>query len=120
MNLIILTNADVIDDNRFRLTDHRAEHIRLVLRLKPGDTVEIGLLNGPQGTARIEQTTDDQVTLTCDSLAAKPVPTPAVDLICALPRPQTLKKVLITAASMGVRQLHLIRANRVEKSYFQS
>ena len=45
---------------------------------------------------------------------------PEIDLVCALPRPQTLKKVLITSAMMGVRSLHLIRANRVEKSYFQS
>jgi len=42
MNLIILTESDRIDAGRYRLSDHRAEHIRAVLNLGEGDTVEVG------------------------------------------------------------------------------
>lgn len=120
MNLIILSERDALDEKRYRLADHRAEHIRSVLKLEAGDTVHVGLLDGPQGTARIERVAEDGVTLICEALEERPEPTPAVDLVCALPRPQTLKKVLTTVATMGVRRLHLVRANRVEKSYFHT
>lgn len=120
MNLIILTPRDALSPMRYRLAGNRAEHIRSVLRLKPGDTLEAGVLDGPQGTARIEEITGSEVTLACEDLRCVPPPLPAIDLICALPRPQTLKKVLLTSAMMGVRRLHLIRANRVEKSYFHT
>lgn len=120
MNLIILTETDRIGDKQYRLSDHRAGHILAVLKLEVGDTVEVGLLNGPQGRARLESIDNDRVDLVCEELAVIPAPTPQVNLVCALPRPQTLKKILITSAMMGVRALHLVRANRVEKSYFQS
>jgi RsmE family RNA methyltransferase len=120
VNLIILTEADSVGGNRYRLTDSRAEHIRTVLRLQIGDSAQIGLVNGPVGEARIEQLDDTEVVLICGEFQKLPDPLPTVDLICALPRPQTLRKVLITSAMMGVRNLHLVRANRVEKSYFHS
>ncbi len=120
MNLIILTQADSIGSGRYRLTFHRAEHVRSVLRASVGDELQVGLLNGPIGPARIERITDMDVVLQCGLLRQPDLPTPTVDLICALPRPQTLKKVLTTIATMGVRRLYLIRANRVEKSYFHS
>jgi len=120
MNLIILTESDKIDEDAYRLSDYRAEHIRSVLRVEEGDTVEVGLLNGPQGKARVQFVSGDAVELRCERLEEVPAPQPTINLICALPRPQTLKKILITSAMMGVRSLHLIRANRVEKSYFQS
>jgi 16S rRNA (uracil1498-N3)-methyltransferase len=120
MNLIILTEADRVVESTFRLSGHRAAHIRSVLKLGVGDTVSVGLLNGPQCTAHVVQAESESVELTCDNWRKMALPKPEIDLICALPRPQTLKKVLLTCAMMGVRSLHLIRANRVEKSYFQS
>jgi 16S rRNA (uracil1498-N3)-methyltransferase len=120
MNLIILTDSDRRADNSFCLADHRADHIRTILKSGVGDTIEVGLLNGPQGRARVESVDPTQVVLHCEAWHDIPKLGPEIDLICALPRPQTFKKVLITSAMMGVRSLHLIRANRVEKSYFQS
>ncbi len=120
LNLIILTDADVVGDNRYRLTDNRAEHIRAILRLSVGDTVQVGILNGPVGEARVERLDDAEVILVGEKFQDLPDPIPTIDLICALPRPQTLRKVLITSATMGIRNIHLVRANRVEKSYFHS
>lgn len=120
MNLIILTENDRAGFDTYRITDLRAEHIRSVLKAGPGDSIAVGLLNGPSGEGVVRQISENQVLLETIDLKTSPPPEPAVDLICALPRPQTLKKVLITAACMGVGSVHLIRANRVEKSYFQS
>jgi RsmE family RNA methyltransferase len=120
MNLIVLTDEDRVDDERFVLSDHRAEHLVRILRVEPGDTVEAGLLNGPAGRAEVTGLTDREVTLKMTELRAILPPSPEIDLICALPRPQTLKKVLLTCGMMGVRRLYLTRANRVERSFYQS
>jgi RsmE family RNA methyltransferase len=120
MNLILLTESDAIGADRFVVRDERAEHIRSVLKATTGDTVEIGLVNGPTGRARLVKCSADWVELVLEEQWEAPAVEPEVTLICALPRPQTLKKVLSTAASMGVSNLHFIRANRVEKSFFQS
>ncbi|MCD6249753.1 MAG: 16S rRNA (uracil(1498)-N(3))-methyltransferase [candidate division Zixibacteria bacterium] len=120
MNLIILTPYDCIGGDSYRVDDNRAEHIITILKLTPGDYLEIGFVNGPQGRGRIESITDGVVSVVAEDMSTIPPVLPEINLICALPRPQTLKKVLITSAMMGVCSLHLVRANRVEKSYFQS
>ena len=120
MNLIILTENDDRGDTIYHLADHRAEHIRTVLKVGAGDKIKVGLLNGPRGEAVVDEISEAGVVLRIGELRDVPSPGPEVDLICALPRPQTLKKVLFTAAMMGVRRLDLVRANRVEKSYFHS
>lgn len=120
MNLIILSDTDRIGDDRFRLSDHRAEHIRTVLKSGPGDSIEAGLLDGPIGKATVQHIDNESVTLVVTETVGLVYPWPQIDLICALPRPQTLKKVLLSSAMMGVRRLDLVRARRVERSYYHS
>ncbi|MFH1374251.1 MAG: RsmE family RNA methyltransferase [bacterium] len=120
MNLIILQKEDRIDDFLYRIKDNRARHILEILKLDTGDTVEAGILNGPQGKAIIESVSGNTLILKCSDFTMMPAPAITIDLICAMPRPQTLRRVLRTIATMGVRKLFLIRANRVEKSYFHS
>lgn len=120
MNLIILTEADALGDGLYELSDKRAEHILSVLKCTPGSTVEFGLLNGPVGVAEIESIDESTVKLLVQRTNPAPITSPTIDIICAVPRPQTLKKVLLISAMMGVRHLHLVRANRTEKSYLQS
>ena len=120
MNLLILTESDSIDKNNYIIKDHRADHVKNILSLKVGDSLEVGLLNGPIGKAIIKSIDVDKIILECEFQKEIKIISPVIDLICALPRPQTLKKVLFTSASMGIRRIHLIRSNRVEKSYFHS
>lgn len=120
VNLIILTGPDQISDGQYRLDDNRAEHILKILKLRVGDRLEIGILNGRVGTALIESVDDSVVCLSDLRFISQSAPDPGIDIVCALPRPQILKRVLFNSAMLGVRHMHLIRANRVEKSYFQS
>ncbi len=119
MNLIILHKEDAVSGNSYSIADHRAEHIRTVIKPVSGDTLNVGLLNGPTGTAIVESIDDDQVTLTCTWLPLRHSQ-PTIDLICALPRPQTLKKILASAAAMGIHRIHLVNAERVKPRYFKS
>lgn len=43
---------------------------------------------------------------------------PIIDLILAVPRPDTLVRLLSIVTSLGVRNLILIGAKKVEKAYF--
>lgn len=118
MNLIIIENHELNDGN-VTLSDHRCTHIRKVLRSKPGDTIKIGLLNGSIGHGTIIKLSKSEVLLEI-ILTEKPPATPQTDLILALPRPIMLKRILSQATQMGVRNIYLINANRVEKSFFNA
>ena len=120
MNLIILTPEDYDGDQRCVLRDHRADHIRSVLRAIPGQTVRIGMLNGKYGHGEIITVTPDAVELSCQFSEIPEDLTPAIDLICAVSRPKIMRKVLYVSAMMGVRRICFVRANRSEKSYLSS
>jgi RsmE family RNA methyltransferase len=120
MNLVLLFSHDFIDETpRVRLSGRRLDHIRDVHRACPGDTLSVGLENGLMGRGTIVAI--DRNSLDMDVILDTPPP-PGLDLnlIVALPRPKVLNRVLVAAASLGVKRLWLIQAFRVEKSYWKS
>ncbi len=119
---IILASSEEITTGRIRLSDYRAEHIVKVLRSGPGDIVRFGIINGGRGKAKILElkrkfpfSVDLQVEILEDGDRVSPI-----DLVLALPRPIMLKRVLSQVTAMGVGTIHLIQANRVEKSFWGS
>jgi len=118
MNLILFNPAE-LDRDTISFSDHRADHIRKVLKSVPGDTLRIGILNGPMGHGTIVEIQKNHVTLKLNKLDTIPAK-PPVDLILALPRPIMLKRVLAQAASLGVGRIFLVNARRVEKSFFNA
>jgi len=120
MNIIILTKNDEAKKNIYQLSDERFIHIKNILKSKVGDLIEVGLLNGPLGTSKIVKINSTDLLLEIVEWNTKKSNAIKVDIICALPRPQTLKKVLAISATMGVNNLYLIRSEKVEKSYFHT
>lgn len=118
MNLVLLFPSDLCG-TRATLRDHRFEHIRKVIRPQLGDTVTVGLLDGDIGEGVVEALNDHEVVLDVTYEAEPPPPIPAV-LLLALPRPKSLFKSLQLATTMGVKEVHLFNASRVEKSFWQS
>lgn len=120
MNIIILTEKDQTEKNIYKISDDRFTHIKKILKSDINDIIEIGLINGSIGTAKIIDLKETELMLQVISLNKTKESNFNVDLICALPRPQTLKKVLNTCATMGIGNLYLIRSEKVEKSFFHS
>ncbi|GAB6094490.1 16S rRNA (uracil(1498)-N(3))-methyltransferase [Desulfatiferula olefinivorans] len=120
MNLVLLFASDFIDTTpRVRLSGRRLEHVRDVHRVRPGDSLAVGLENGLMGRGTIAAI--DRTSLTMDvTLDTPPPPGLDLNLIVALPRPKVLNRTLVSAASLGVKRLWLIQALRVEKSYWKS
>ena len=119
MNLIILQPDDFRDDGLAVLSDGRARHIRKVLKAEPGKTLRIGLLNGPFGTGTVLAVDQHEVCLQCVVEESAP-PKPRIDLLLAMPRPKVLKRLWAQLAALGVGQIVLVNADKVERFYFDT
>ena len=120
MNLVLLFEEDGIEDGqRVRLRGRRRRHVLEIHRAKVGDELRVGFLDGATGRGRV--VTLDEETLEMEVvLDAEPPPPLPVLLALALPRPPVLRRVLISATSMGVKRIVLLNASAVEKSFWQS
>jgi 16S rRNA (uracil1498-N3)-methyltransferase len=101
------------------LTDARAIHLLNVLRVTPGQTVRIGLLDGPFGIGTVDAAGDGRVTMRCEFETETP-PRPRVDVLLALPRPKVMRRLWAQLAALGVGQIILTNASRVERDYFDT
>lgn len=118
MNLLLVDLRDAVGDEII-VTGRRAEHLLKVLKVAPGDTVRVGIVNGLIGTGRVMAIDRGGVRLVVE-LTQQPVCDLHIELILALPRPIMLQRILKQATVLGVRRFHLIRSRRVEKSFFHS
>ncbi len=121
MNIILAEAAEVVD-RQLILTDYRAEHIVKVLRSEIGDRLRVGLVNGLRGYGIIlamQKKYPFSISLDLD-LSEAPGALPLLVLILALPRPIMLKRILSQVTALGVGTIHLINANRVEKSFWEA
>ena len=119
MNLLILEKEDFTSATEVRISDRRHRHMLEVQNLKVGDSIRAGELNGLIGSARVVKIDTESVSLTVDLQKEPPKPLPAT-LLLALPRPKMLKRTFQTLAAMGVKEIYLINAYRVDKSYWST
>jgi len=119
MNMILLQPSEIDEAGYAVLSDDRARHIRRILKAETGKSLRIGLLNGPLGTGTVEAAETEAVKLHCVFEQSVP-PRPSVDLMLAMPRPKVMKRLWPQLAALGVDRIVLIRAEKVERYYFDS
>lgn len=119
MNLILLEPGEVGGAGRVHLTGARAEHLRRVLNVEPGQKVRVGVLDGPLGMGDVQSSSADRVELQCAFEPAIPE-RPRVDLLLALPRPKVMRRLWAQLAALGVGQVIVTGAERVERNYFDT
>jgi RsmE family RNA methyltransferase len=119
LNLLILEPAEVDRAGVVRLSGARADHLRRILGVSVGQTVRVGLLDGPHGIGTVRRLSDTTVELDC-AFDRDPPPRPRVDLLLALPRPKVLRRLWAQLAAIGVGQIILTNAERVERNYFDT
>lgn len=120
MNIIILLPEDKIRENLYKLNDYRAEHLLNILKVEKSSIIQTGLLNGNKGKSEIQEIINKEIYIDFIPDLIEENKKYEIDLICAMPRPQTLKKILVLSGTFEIRSLTLIKSNRVEKSYFQT
>jgi RsmE family RNA methyltransferase len=119
MNIILLSSPDFIGPSRVRLRGRRLEHIRDILKPQIGQNLIVGKINGSIGRGIVVSQNSDSLELDV-KLDQKPPEVLPLTLILALPRPPMLKRILFSAAMLGVKKIIILNFNRVEKSLWNS
>ena len=119
MNLVLLEAGELNALGRVLLSGPRAAHIVNVLGATPGQTVRIGLVEGPRGVGTAGSIEGNTVALDC-VLEAETPPRPRVDLLLAVPRPKVMRRLWSQLAALGVSRIILTNAERVERPYFDT
>jgi len=119
VNLVILGERDLVGSNQVTLSDARAGHLLNVMKVAPGQAVRVGLLDGPFGVGTVEEAAEGRVTMRCvfeNDLPSRP----RVDILLAVPRPKVMRRLWAQLAALGVGQIILTNAGRVERQYFDT
>lgn len=116
---VLLFDSQEVSANVLSISDHRYSHVKDVLKLQVGDSMRVGEINGKVGTAEIVEL-DSAVVLEIKSLIDPPPVKSPIELILALPRPKSLRRIFRATANIGIKSVHIIHAYRVEKSYWSA
>lgn len=119
MNLILFDQAELRPDGTVEAVGDRARHLTDVLRVTPGSEVRIGLIDGPFGIGTVTAIADGRATLQCTFNSPAPE-RPPVDLLLALPRPKVMRRLWAQLSALGVGQVILTNAQKVERDYFDT
>ena len=119
MNLIVIEPGELDHTGAVSLSGSRAAHLLGVLKVAPGHEVRVGVLDGPCGVGTVQSVADATVDLRCTFDASAP-PRPRIDLLLALPRPKVMRRLWAQLAALGVGQIILTNAERVERNYFDT
>ncbi len=99
--------------------DDRTRHILSVLRRKPGDTFDAGVCGGAKGKATLLGWEGTKLKIAFCPLEPVRPPWPVTWLV-GLTRPQTCRKILQEAATLGIRSVIFYPAEKGEPSYANS
>jgi len=119
MNLMLFEPSAVAAGSPVRLSAAQTAHLRGVLRVAPGDTVRVGVIDGPTGTGTVASVADEGIELVCAFDGEVPE-RPRVDLLLAVPRPKVMRRLWAHLAALGVGRVILTNAEKVERDYFGS
>jgi 16S rRNA (uracil1498-N3)-methyltransferase len=117
LNIILLEAGEA--DSPLALSDPRAAHLIRVLRRREGDTFDAGIVNGPMGKATVVSIGPGGLAFRFEPGGESP-PLDPIHLLIALPRPQTARKILGEAASLGVASIRFFRSEKGEPGYASS
>ncbi|HEU4577079.1 MAG TPA: RsmE family RNA methyltransferase [Polyangiaceae bacterium] len=119
MNIVLLDASEPSPSGDLTLSDHRARHLLKILKVKPGSSVRVGIVDGAQGRAEVTNIEGQRVQLRC--VLDQPTPPPGADtLLLAFARPKVLLRCLEHATALGFGRIILFRSRRVEKSHLSS
>lgn len=120
MNIIVFKEKEKQPDGNFLINSkEKIEHINKVIKAEIGEKIEAGIENGKLGKALILGKNSDSILFKFISEKISPAKLPLI-LICAVPRPKFLKRIIKDAVSMGVESIYFVRTWKVEKGFIES
>ena len=119
MNLLLLAATDIVAPGLASVALSRYPARAGWWPPQPGRQLLLGLRDGLIGEGVVEHVGEQRARIRF-TLDRAPPPALPLTLLLALPRPKMLRRVLRTAAEIGIKRIWLINSSRVEKSYWQS
>lgn len=117
MNLILFTEEELKEG--LPADDRRARHLLTVLRRGLEEPFDVGIINGRRGKARLRSRSGDRLTFDFE-LTDLPEELFPLTLMVGLSRPQTMRRILRDATSLGVGRLLFFTTERGEAGYAQA
>lgn len=117
MNIVLFEETEI--GKRFDKDDVRIRHVVDILGRKVGETFDAGVINGKSGKATLSSIGENSVELQFELDREEPF-LPPIDVIVGLSRPQTNRKILQEATTVGARSLLFVSTERGEPSYANS
>lgn len=128
MNRILINPSDIYPTSvtdwttlgaNFHLKDSfRLDHLSKVVKLKPGNTVRVCLLDWGNGTCLVKSVEQGNIEL--ELIQSSQGLNSPVGLVLGLCRPPSLRKVVEHATGMGVTHFYIVCCDLSEKSYLHS
>ncbi len=118
MNLVLFRPEECT--RALPVDDPRARHITEVLRRQPGEAFDCGQINGPRGRGRLTARDTQGLHLDFTWQEETPPRLAPLTLLVGLPRPQTARKILGEATTLGLARLVFFQSERGEPSYADS
>ena len=87
-------------------SDKRSVHLTEVLKAGKG-SVPVAVENGPKGKGTVEYLDEHEIVISCKWHETNDSDFLPISLIVGLSRPQTCRKILEQATTLGVRCLHI-------------
>ena len=119
MNSLIILPEERLSPELGEIRGQRADELCELHELKVGIRIRAAELNGLRGEATVLEVSPGLLRLGL-CLDTSPLPPNPLHLLIAVPRPQTVKKVLQSATSLGVQSIFFSGTERGIKSYLQS
>lgn len=119
MNILLIEPGELDDELCTTITGRRARHMREVLDAGLAQSLRAGVVGGKLGVAHVEGLIGDTLRIRFEALSERPPPS-KLKLVLALPRPKALKRVLMSVTSLGIKDITLLNAYRVEKAYWSA
>jgi len=119
MNYLLLFPDEIDADGKVALRGIRASYVLTHHVVTIGTLAKITVVNQGLGLGKVVSCSPSEIVLEILSINP-PLPPLPVELICATPRPQTVKKLLHLAGAVGVRSVTFLRSALGEKSYLSS
>jgi len=107
------------ETGRARIAGRRRRHAQEILRASEGDVLRVGVVGARMGRGRIVSLDAESLELALELDEAPPAKRP-LELVLALPRMPVFRRLLATAASLGVERILVAGTARTEKSFWQS
>ena len=117
MNIILFESREI--ERPIPADDRRAVHLLNILKVRRGDTFDLGIVDGPRGKGTVSSIRDGSIVFRADLEHEVPELYP-LTLIVGAVRPPAARRILKDSATLGLSALYVFASEKGEASYLKS